>query len=149
MDKAGDLLSFFFDKNFAQKADRYSGIFRGWEDMVGTDLAQHCQIVDIRNHVVEIVTDHPGWKQRFQFKQRQIIDRLKQKYPELEIKTVRVLVRSKSSRKAPDASLRFHHEDTQVDSSSDPQEALDTIQDDDFRASLKRLGQAIEEKNRS
>lgn len=54
----------------------------------GEKIASHSKIVDLKNGILLIETDHPGWIQKIQFHQKYIITGLKRAFPQLEINTL-------------------------------------------------------------
>lgn len=89
MKKAGELLSYFFDKPTVDQARRYSNLCDSWAEMVKTynisAAADHAQIVQFERHVLLVETDHPGWIQILQTKQRELLHEFQRRFPELSI----------------------------------------------------------------
>ncbi|AEE15464.1 DciA family protein [Treponema brennaborense] len=65
-----------------------------WKDILvsitgcGQKLADHSKIIDLKNGVLLIETDHPGWIQLFEMHRAYILKGLKMKIPMLEIKSL-------------------------------------------------------------
>lgn len=55
------------------------------QSSIGEFLAAHSRIVDLKNGVLLIETDHPGWTQKLQFHKKYIMTCLKKAFPLLEI----------------------------------------------------------------
>ena len=54
----------------------------------GANLAAHSRIIDLKNGILLVETDHPGWIQLFQMNKSYILRGLKQLCPELSISTI-------------------------------------------------------------
>jgi len=54
----------------------------------GLNMFDHSRIIDLKNHVLLVETDHPGWTQLFQFHRKFIVHQLSRLVPELEIRTL-------------------------------------------------------------
>lgn len=92
MKKAGDLVREIIDK--CSQGVRYLGIFKGWDDLVGQDLASHTKVKDIEQGYVLVEVDHPGWMYRLQLKERRILKSIRLKYPELDIKGLKLYLKT-------------------------------------------------------
>ena len=93
--KAGDVLKRFFDSLADNNYSEYSVLINNWEKIAGKDLAMAVKPVDIKDNFLILKTDHPGWIQKFKFKEKAILREIKKKYPELEIKGIRISIKSK------------------------------------------------------
>ena len=98
MDRAGDLLEAFLRLHNITGGEEYVAFFKSWHRIVGTDLAAHTRVTDIKNGALKVEVDHPGWMQILQMKKEEILSRVSAKYPQLEIRTLHMrLVSSFSS----------------------------------------------------
>lgn len=67
-----DIMARLFGKEFAVSAQRANKIVDAWNSTVnkvhdcGEQLAAHTQVVDLRNGVLIIETDHPAWTELLQ-----------------------------------------------------------------------------------
>jgi hypothetical protein len=93
--KAGDVLKRFFDSISENNYSEYSVLIKNWENIAGRDLGQAIKPVDIIDNLLILKTDHPGWVQKFKFREKAILKEIKKKYPELEIKGIRISIKSK------------------------------------------------------
>lgn len=70
-----------------------------WKEIVssiyenGPQIADHSRLVDFKNGVLLVETDHSGWTQLLQLNSRYILKGLKMKFPQLEIKTLHYRLR--------------------------------------------------------
>ncbi len=85
--------------------EKSNKIVNTWKDTVykinnyGPKLAVHSKIIDLKNGILLVETDHPGWIQIFQIYKKFIINGLKRKFPNNEISSLAFRV------KGSDASL--------------------------------------------
>lgn len=92
MKKAADILRGLLGNEQAAIAGRWSAFFSGWEKLVGTDIASHSRVIDVKRGVVIVEVDHPGWLQVLQMNREQILTGMKKSYPSLGIQNMRVFV---------------------------------------------------------
>lgn len=95
LDKAGDVLknlSIFDNVNLTQ-AQKYSKIFNSWESIVGSKLAGYSRIKDLDKQSLIIEADHPGIIQLLQLNYSKTVHKLNNKYPELNISEIRILLK--------------------------------------------------------
>jgi hypothetical protein len=103
MRKAGDILSSLFNEKFdpvfLKKARTTAGLFTSWEDItrevshethdVGiASAAAHSRIAELEHGILLIEADHPGWRQILQTKQSQLLNTVRRRYSELEIRGI-------------------------------------------------------------
>jgi hypothetical protein len=169
MKKAGELLASFFDEKTLDKAQGYSKLSSSWVSLVTAykipAAADHSRIVELERHVLLIEADHPGWIQILQTKQRELLSQFQRRFPDLAITGI-----SFRLSRGPVAPGKVPTEDTEKEDESFqgmeaiPEETLDpersqgekkelspyeSIKDDDFRETLKRLEQEILLRNRA
>ncbi len=88
MRQVGDILKNYFSDKELKRGNQYHRLFNSWEDIVGSQLAAHTGIQDITNGSLLIEVDHPGWMQRMQMKERLLLKRIQERFPELEISSI-------------------------------------------------------------
>lgn len=76
-------------KNYNLETTVEGSIFSSWKEISGEEVSGHSKVKDIRNSVLYVEVDHPGWMQMMQFKKKKILTAVRKKYPELGIKDVR------------------------------------------------------------
>jgi len=153
---AGDILKLFLDRNTAEQADFYQQFFTGWQQVVGERIAAHSEVKDIQNGVVLVEVDHPGWIQMIQLKQAQFVETLKKKYPDLNIRGLRLQLPWKvggpaarqSASRNPAAKREYAAESSGVAERSKEGDGQDREAPADplIRGALDRLGKAIEKR---
>jgi hypothetical protein len=96
--RAGEVLKTLFDHIIPDQQTGYAGLISGWDQIAGSRLAMHVQPKDIINHSLILETDHPGWSQEVRMRQEGILRELQSRYPDLEIKKIRVTISDKKKR---------------------------------------------------
>ena len=154
---AREVLSAFFDEEKLRRGGRYVEFFASWKFLVGDQLAAHSHIADIKNGVLLVEAEHPGWIQLLQLRQTAILDGIASRFPEFSLHSIafrlglpRPAPRSGDSKPAPAVALP--PSDTQG-SSSNPEgredgprhnRGLDEIGDPALRALLLNLKETLE-----
>ena len=92
---AGDVIKALFDKISPKELHRYSDFHGGWEDIAGKEIAFHVVPKDIVNGALILEADHPGWSQKIHMSQEGILREIRTRYPELEIRKLRVRIGEK------------------------------------------------------
>lgn len=83
--KASEIIGTILSPEVAAKAGSWSRFFGSWERAAGERLSAHSRPVDVRNGIVIVEADHPGWVQLLQLDQKRILDTIKRSFPELGI----------------------------------------------------------------
>lgn len=92
---AGEVLKILFDRINPYQHTGYTGLFSGWDKIAGSRLAMHVQPKDIVHHSLILETDHPGWSQEVRMRQEGILREIQSRYPELEIRKIKVFITDK------------------------------------------------------
>ncbi len=85
---ASDVLASFMDRDLADKAERASGFFRSWKQVVGERLSAHSRVAEVERGIVIVEADHPSWIQLLQMRQEEILSAIKRDWPELKVRAV-------------------------------------------------------------
>ena len=161
MKTAGDILSALFDERFVKKAHGYSKFFDSWKDITEKNgiasAADHSRIKDLDKGIVLIETDHPGWKQIIQTKQSKLLNDFRIRFPQLDISGISLILgnQDSDSQKSPqewqsaveekeNVIKNINHTVLAVNNAI----GLDAIKDEEFRETLKKLGQTIAEREK-
>ncbi|NBB90445.1 MAG: DUF721 domain-containing protein [Spirochaetes bacterium] len=88
MERAGDLLEAFLRLHNITGGEEYVAFFKSWHRIVGTDIAAHTRVTDIRNGALKVEVDHPGWMQMLQMRKDEIVRKVAGKYPQLEVRNI-------------------------------------------------------------
>ena len=152
MEKAGDIFRTLVDRRLLERGEQYGALFGSWEQIAGEHLAAHSEIKDIRNGVVVVEADHPGWIQLLQLRQHTLLDALRRRFPDLGIRSLRLQLPRTGERSAENVQPQEKPPAAQPDAQSAPepgtsavsaQEALEQIRDRELRTILERLADGI------
>ena len=101
---AASLLSAFFDEEKLRMGSRYTEFFTSWTYLVGERLAAHSRIADIDKGILVVEAEHPGWIQLLQFRQTSILEGVKARFPEFELRSIvfRLGMRTQRNSDVPD-----------------------------------------------
>jgi hypothetical protein len=170
MKTAGDILSVLFDEKFMIKAQSYSKFFDSWKDITAKNgiaaVADHSRIKNLDRGILQIETDHPGWKQILQTKQSKLLNDYRIRFPEMEISAISLILgKSKPDTEPKDptpsaatviAEAAVAEPVEAIEAAEEPisqtaVKGLDAIKDEEFKETLKKLGQSIAdgEKNKN
>jgi len=70
----------------------YVSFFNSWNKIAGTDISNHSRLTDIKNGILYMEVDHPGWIQLIQLRKREILKKTKSMFPQLEIRDIRIFL---------------------------------------------------------
>jgi predicted nucleic acid-binding Zn ribbon protein len=73
MRKAGDVLRDFLKERGWPTEDPYAPLFRGWEEIAGSELGSRSRVVEVEDGVIVVEVDHPGWLQMLQLRKRSLL----------------------------------------------------------------------------
>ena len=104
--------------------------------------------------------DHPGWKQILQTKQSKLLNDFRIRFPELDISGISLILgKSETDDDSQDStpSVAAVAEPVEaVEAAEEPyvlatveKKDINTINDDDFKETLKRIGQSIADREKS
>jgi hypothetical protein len=114
--KASDLLGAILSPAVRDKADAWTRFSGFWKNAAGENLAAHSRVADVRNGIVFVEAEHPGWIQLLQMRQDTILDAVARTFPELGISGIAFRLARDGS---PPGTARqtFTGNDARVDSS--------------------------------
>ena len=112
-------------------------MFNSWEFLAGKKLADYSRIVDLNNNTLVIEADHPAIIQLLQLRYSEILQKLKRKYPQLEIKDMRMFLKNSEFKEGRAKSRENLPGDEQQFGSSERKEVdLNKIENEKFRTLL-------------
>ncbi len=90
-------------------AKRAQNIFSAWEQVLskiksvnqdanpneGQNLVDHTRIIDLKNGILLVEADHPGWISLLQFHKKFILNGMRMRIPDLEISTLAFRLKGK------------------------------------------------------
>ncbi|NBF41131.1 MAG: DUF721 domain-containing protein [Spirochaetes bacterium] len=171
MERAGDLLEAFLRLHNITGGEEYVAFFKSWHRIVGTDIAAHTRVTDIRNGALKVEVDHPGWMQMLQMRKDEIVRKVAAKYPQLEVRNIHMRLVGSFSGPGPgtgaasERAARQQGEAGEAGAAGEPgsgsgdmvppsredsknaREALGRIEDEGLRDTLSRLYRDLENKN--
>ena len=143
MERAGNVLRIFLREKGIEKGNSACSLFSSWSDMVGPVLSEHTRIVDIAGNKLIVEVDHPGWFQTLRFSEKEIIRKVNGKYPEADIKGLRMRFVSKESPEKRVNTEKKSFIESSADNINENIKSIDDIKDDALRMSLKKLYKGI------
>ncbi|MDR2313275.1 MAG: DUF721 domain-containing protein [Spirochaetaceae bacterium] len=165
MKKAGDLLSAFFDADTLKEAKKYGTLFSSWAALLEhcglSQGASHSRIRALERSVLMVEADHPGWIQLLQTRQREILETVRRRFPEITLSGIsfRLSRNPPAGFESPAAERAEYREKKPDPAKADSKEApleikapgqtldIDAIEDENLRNLLKRLKQSIYQRN--
>ena len=90
----------YIEKSTLEKNNKF---YAAWKSIItkisgcGQNLYEHSKIVEIKNGIMLIETDHPGWNQMFQMHKKFILNGLKMYIPEMNVKTLAFRVKGSAA----------------------------------------------------
>ena len=104
MYRAADLLKEVLARAGVDPQAPQALIYRLWDELLGADLAGSAWLRDIRRGRLEVEVDHPARLQLVRMRQREILRRVRRRFPELAVTGLHVVVGSRHpARDLPDA----------------------------------------------
>lgn len=92
MRRAGDLLNEVLARAGFDASAPQALIFQVWEEILGADLTGHVRLRDVDRGRLIVEVDHPAWMQLVQMRQRQIIGRVRTRFPQLDVTRLYLVV---------------------------------------------------------
>ncbi|MCL2792929.1 MAG: DUF721 domain-containing protein [Spirochaetaceae bacterium] len=92
MKKVGDFLKDFLD-NLGIPSEKTETIYSCWGEIAGKEIADNSRVIDIKNGIIFVETDHSGWIQIINLKKEHILRKINEKFPEKEIREIKVILK--------------------------------------------------------
>lgn len=154
MEKAGELLEAFLRLHNITGGEEYVAFFKSWHRIVGTDIAAHTRVTDIKNGALVVEVDHPGWMQKLHMRKDEVLKKIASQYPQLGVRTLHLRPVSSLSRRTPPTEDTSSEESSPTSESShespeaskNAKEALERIEDDTLKDTLSRLHDHLKDK---
>ncbi len=99
MKKAGDILGDYMRNLHLNMENGYSSVFKSWGNIAGEDMISHSSVKDLKNGILLVEADHPGWIQLLQMRKKKILKNVQKNYPELDIIDMRFILKNKHKSK--------------------------------------------------
>ncbi len=162
MKKAGEILAQLFDRNTFVAAQGYSELFSSWDSIVGDPYSVHSRIVELERSIIVVEADHPGWIQLLQAIQKELLDKIRSRFPSLSISGITFRL-YRSDGKTDAGTLIKNHTSISYPTPNDPviatsaadiivddtiqNSVFDRIDDESFKKTLKNLERGIKARN--
>lgn len=85
---AASLLRAFFDNEKLRQGGQYAEFSASWKNIVGDRAAAHSHVADVERGNLVVEAEHPGWIQILQLRQREILEAVRQRFPELNLRGI-------------------------------------------------------------
>ena len=92
MKEAKDLVEKLFNSIMPPEGKEISSLFSSWKNIAGEDCAFHSTVSDLKEGVVFVSVDHPGWMQILHSRQKKILLKIREAYKELNVKEIRFFI---------------------------------------------------------
>lgn len=92
MYRASDLLTEVLARAGFDPQAPQAMIYRLWDELLGPELAGSARLRDIRHGRLELEVDHPARLQLVRMRQREIVRRVRRRFPELAVTRLHVFV---------------------------------------------------------
>ena len=90
MKKIGELLKDYLKEMGWLSGNPYDPLFRGWKEIAGEALASHARLIDVRNGMLLVEVDHPGWLQMLQLRKSAVLEAARRAAPGASIEGIRM-----------------------------------------------------------
>lgn len=155
MRKVGDIIKAMIGPELAETVRGYSDFFSSWEDITEKNhiaaAGFHSRIKEFERGVVLIETEHPGWTQLLQTKERKLLYDFQRRFPEKGVTGIAFFLAKErgetgvSGLETPVLPPPEPSEETEE--KIDGKISWDKIHDEGLRATLRRLEKAIAAQN--
>ena len=95
MYRASDLLKEVLARAGVDPQAPQAVVYRVWDEILGADLAGRARLRDIDRGRLLVEVDHPAWLQLVQMRQRQILQRVQDRFPALRITRLHLVLAPK------------------------------------------------------
>ncbi len=93
--KIGDLLREYLRQKGWLTASPWQPLFAGWAQIAGEGLAGHSRLSDVKDGILIVEVDHPGWIQVARLRQAGILQAARKAAPEASLDGIRVILGSR------------------------------------------------------
>ncbi len=97
MKKVGELLKEYLREKGWLSSNPYEPLFREWKRIAGESLAAHARLVDVRDGILLVEVDHPGWLQMLQLGKAALLAAARRAAPQANVEGIRVRLGSGAS----------------------------------------------------
>jgi predicted nucleic acid-binding Zn ribbon protein len=92
MRKVGDLLKEYLRDKGWLESNPYDPLFRQWEKIAGKAVSDHARLIDVRDGILLVEVDHPGWLQMLQLRKEALLKAARAAAPLAALEGIKVRV---------------------------------------------------------
>ncbi len=85
MRKVGDILKDYLRERGWLAGNPYAPLFSGWDTVAGASLAAHTRLTDVRDGIMIVEADHPGWLQMARMRKETLLSQARAAAPDARI----------------------------------------------------------------
>ena len=160
--KASELITRIIKPHDQEESREWSKFYTAWTEIAGDSCSSHSSPIDIRNGIVIIEADHPGWLQRMQFNQNNLLPSIQKRFPVLNIRGIAFKIvgddsvpmasstdRNPARQQQPEVPVA-EIESSQVEAAraGSVKELIESVQDEGFKNILSSLFSTLQSENR-
>jgi len=90
--KVGDLLREYLRERGWLTQNPYGALFENWHNAAGSVLAAHTRLKDVRDGILIVEADHPGWLQMARLRKEVILSAARAAAPDARIADIRFVL---------------------------------------------------------
>lgn len=90
--KLGDILSEIVESRISPQQGRFQPVAELWEQMLPSELAQHCKIADISRGRLTVQADLPSYANELRWCSPELLEEIQQRCPRAKVKEIKVIV---------------------------------------------------------
>ncbi|MCK5070341.1 MAG: DUF721 domain-containing protein [Desulfocapsa sp.] len=125
-------------QGWAEQLDLHS-VFLQWNDLVESDIADHCQPQKIVKNVLWVEVENSAWLQQLQFQTLPLLDILNRSFKMSKLKGLRFCLATKEQIKKVEKEQSLRYVQPSVQDVEAFEKQTETISDKDSRDALVRL----------
>lgn len=139
MEKAGNILKGLFI-GFHGGGEKYLLLFDNFQNIVGSDLAHHVTLRDVKNNILLVEVAHPGWSQVLLLKKKELLLKINALYPHLKIQDMKVRIVKKGTKtEKSKTDTILTSEAVRSGEEEDLEKVLARLDENELKKALKRL----------
>ena len=89
MRKVGDILKDYLRGRGWLTENPYAPLFSDWEHVAGVGLARHIRLADVRDGIMIVEADHPGWLQMARMREDALLSSARAAAPGAQLTGIR------------------------------------------------------------
>jgi hypothetical protein len=149
---ASELISKLIAPETAKAANDWNRVSQAWRSVAGERESAHSRISDLKNNVLVVEVEHPGWIQILQLKQAGILKALQKRFPSLNLKAIAIKLMKQGwspiesgdlARTSTEKNNTTVQTMRNAPSEEKDKRLLDSIQDETLRSVLQGLSDTI------